>query len=98
MLLKKLAAMAELSLSPSDSPGKAVIETQAVGVGILLQIMILVLAFVLGHVLRRHKFYYLHEANASLLISLIVGRLANLKSISLHGEELFSFCCTRFGR
>ncbi|CAN1336352.1 Sodium/hydrogen exchanger 6 [Linum perenne] len=46
-------------------PGK---EQQAAGVGILLQIMMLVLSFVLGHVLRRHKFYYLPEASASLLI------------------------------
>ncbi|OMO86196.1 Na+/H+ exchanger [Corchorus capsularis] len=30
--------------------------------------MMLVLSFVLGHVLRRHKFYYLPEASASLLI------------------------------
>jgi hypothetical protein len=27
-----------------------------------------VLSFVLGHVLRRHRFYYLPEASASLLI------------------------------
>lgn len=73
--MKKLAAMAELPLSPSDSPGKAAIETQAAGVGILLQIMMLVLAFVLGHVLRRHKFYYLHEASASLLIGTGFERL-----------------------
>lgn len=46
-------------------PGK---EQQAAGVGILLQISMLVLAFVLGHVLRRHKIYYLPEASASLLI------------------------------
>ncbi|KAJ6749332.1 hypothetical protein OIU85_000027 [Salix viminalis] len=46
-------------------PGK---EQQAAGVGILLQIMMLVLSFVLGHVLRRHRFYYLPEASASLLI------------------------------
>jgi hypothetical protein len=38
------------------------------GVGILLQISMLVLSFVLGHVLRRHRFYYLPEASASLLI------------------------------
>eukprot|EP01018_Ginkgo_biloba_P034617 Gb_37249 [translate_table: standard] len=60
--------MAELTISPTDSSGKAGDEQQAAGVGILLQIMMLVLAFVLGHVLRRHKFYYLHEASASLLI------------------------------
>ncbi|CAI0457872.1 unnamed protein product [Linum tenue] len=53
------------SSPPSLHPGK---EQQAAGVGILLQIMMLVLSFVLGHVLRRHKFYYLPEASASLLI------------------------------
>ncbi|KAG6394196.1 hypothetical protein SASPL_144777 [Salvia splendens] len=60
--------MEELRISPADprgSPGK---EQQAAGVGILLQIMMLVLSFVLGHVLRRHRFYYLPEASASLLI------------------------------
>ena len=49
----------------SPPPGK---EQQAAGVGILLQISMLVLSFVLGHVLRRKKFYYLPEASASLLI------------------------------
>ncbi|KAK9167861.1 hypothetical protein Syun_000001 [Stephania yunnanensis] len=55
-----------LQISPTaGSPGK---EQQAAGVGILLQIMMLVLSFVLGHVLRRHRVYYLPEASASLLI------------------------------
>ncbi|KAL0906352.1 hypothetical protein M5K25_024840 [Dendrobium thyrsiflorum] len=53
-------------------------EQQAAGVGILLQISMLVLSFVLGHVLRRHKFYYLPEASASLLIGLLVGGFANI--------------------
>jgi len=83
--------MAELPLSPSDSPGKAAIETQAAGVGILLQIMMLVLAFVLGHVLRRHKFYYLHEASASLLIGLIVGGLANISNTEENIRKWFNF-------
>jgi sodium/hydrogen exchanger 8 len=48
--------------------GGAVDEQQAAGVGILLQISMLVLSFVLGHLLRRRKFYYLPEASASLLI------------------------------
>ncbi|KAL3519242.1 hypothetical protein ACH5RR_017391 [Cinchona calisaya] len=72
--------MDELQISPADSresPGK---EQQAAGVGILLQIMMLVLSFVLGHVLRRHRFYYLPEASASLLIGLIVGGLANVSN------------------
>ncbi|RRT78387.1 hypothetical protein B296_00024619 [Ensete ventricosum] len=49
----------------SPPPGK---EQQAAGVGILLQISMLVLSFVVGHVLRRHKFYYVPEASASLII------------------------------
>ncbi|BBH00593.1 Na+/H+ antiporter 6 [Prunus dulcis] len=73
------------------TPGK---EQQAAGVGILLQIMMLVLSFVLGHVLRRHKFYYLPEASASLLIGLIVGGLANISNtetnISLSPKPFFS--------
>ncbi|KAJ0965203.1 hypothetical protein J5N97_026341 [Dioscorea zingiberensis] len=48
-------------------PGK---DQQAAGWGILLQISMLVLAFLIGHLLRRRKFYYLHEASASLLIDL----------------------------
>ncbi|KAL4585284.1 hypothetical protein LXL04_009900 [Taraxacum kok-saghyz] len=71
----------ELQISPADphggSPGK---DQQAAGVGILLQIMMLVLSFILGHVLRRHRFYYLPEASASLLIGLIVGGLANISN------------------
>ncbi|WVZ64128.1 hypothetical protein U9M48_013695 [Paspalum notatum var. saurae] len=51
---------------PLAPPGK---EQQVAGVGILLQISMLVLSFVLGHVLRRHRFYYLPEASASLLIA-----------------------------
>lgn len=58
----------ENEISPADAhraPGK---EQQAAGVGILLQIMMLVLSFVLGHVLRRKKIYVIPEASASLLI------------------------------
>lgn len=64
-----------IQISPGIDPhgaggGQTGKEQQAAGVGILLQIMMLVLSFVLGHVLRRHKFYYLPEASASLLIGL----------------------------
>lgn len=74
--------MEELPISPANSrgsptPGK---EQQAAGVGILLQIMMLVLSFVLGHVLRRHRFYYLPEASASLLIG---NALISLSSTAL---------------
>ncbi|KAG9153170.1 hypothetical protein Leryth_025619 [Lithospermum erythrorhizon] len=70
--------MAEIKISPSMGEASAQKEQQAAGVGILLQIMMLVLSFVLGHVLRRRRFYYLPEASASLLIGLIVGILANI--------------------
>ena len=65
--------MSELQISPAihDPQGQEK-QQQAAGVGILLQIMMLVLSFVLGHVLRRHKFYYLPEASASLLIGLFL--------------------------
>uniref|UniRef100_A0A7N0UD59 Sodium/hydrogen exchanger n=1 Tax=Kalanchoe fedtschenkoi TaxID=63787 RepID=A0A7N0UD59_KALFE len=78
-------------ISPADhhaAPGK---EQQAAGVGILLQIMMLVLSFVLGHVLRRHKFYYLPEASASLLIGLIVGGLANISNTETSIRTWFNF-------
>ncbi|KAJ7204015.1 hypothetical protein O6H91_Y487300 [Diphasiastrum complanatum] len=59
--------------------GAALIEEhQIAGVSLLLQIVMLGIAFVLGHVLRRRKFYYLHEAGASLLIGIIVGGIANI--------------------
>ena len=58
-------------ISPADGWGSPAKEQQAAGVGILLQIMMLVLSFVLGHLLRRHKFYYLPEASASLLIGIL---------------------------
>ncbi|EXB64640.1 Sodium/hydrogen exchanger 6 [Morus notabilis] len=93
------AQLMGLRISPSDSNGSSIPtptpgkEQQAAGVGILLQIMMLVLSFVLGHVLRRHKFYYLPEASASLLIGLIVGGLANISntenSISYLGGLVF---------
>uniref|UniRef100_A0A803LRW2 Sodium/hydrogen exchanger n=1 Tax=Chenopodium quinoa TaxID=63459 RepID=A0A803LRW2_CHEQI len=63
--------MEDQQISPVDVRGSPAKEQQAAGVGILLQIMMLVLSFVLGHVLRRHKFYYLPEASASLLIVII---------------------------
>ncbi|GJN15824.1 hypothetical protein PR202_gb02767 [Eleusine coracana subsp. coracana] len=69
-------------------------EQQAAGVGILLQISMLVLAFVLGHLLRRRRLYYIPEAGASLLIGLIVGGFANIsnaqKSTSLAPKPFFS--------
>ncbi|OMO64653.1 Na+/H+ exchanger [Corchorus olitorius] len=79
-----------MGISPSEegSPGK---EQQAAGLGILLQIMMLVLSFVLGHVLRRHKFYYLPEASASLLIGLIVGGLANISDTETSIRAWFNF-------
>ncbi|XP_074329368.1 sodium/hydrogen exchanger 6-like isoform X2 [Apium graveolens] len=79
-------------ISPASAgggaPGK---EQQAAGVGILLQIMMLVLSFVLGHVLRRHRFYYLPEASASLLIGLIVGGLANISNTETNIRAWFNF-------
>ncbi|XP_020583582.1 sodium/hydrogen exchanger 6-like isoform X2 [Phalaenopsis equestris] len=73
---------------PAGSPGK---EQQAAGVGILLQISMLVLSFVLGHVLRRHKFYYLPEASASLLIGLLVGGFANISNRETSIRTWFNF-------
>lgn len=58
-------------ISPADPKGSPVKDQQAAGVGILLQIMMLVLSFVLGHVLRRHRLYFLPEASASLLIGIL---------------------------
>lgn len=81
----------ELQISPADPRGTPGKEQQAAGVGILLQIMMLVLSFVLGHVLRRHKFYYLPEASASLLIGLIVGGLANISNTETNIRTWFNF-------
>ncbi|QCD77295.1 solute carrier family 9 [Vigna unguiculata] len=81
----------EIEISPADArkaPGK---EQQAAGVGILLQIMMLVLSFVLGHVLRRKKVYIIPEASASLLIGLIVGILANISNTETSIRAWFNF-------
>jgi hypothetical protein len=43
-------------------------QQQIASASILLQIVMLGLSFVLGHVLRRHKIYYINEASASLLL------------------------------
>nr|GMC47759.1 sodium/hydrogen exchanger 6-like [Ipomoea batatas] len=80
-----------LQISPADARGSPGKEQQAAGVGILLQIMMLVLSFVLGHVLRRHRFYYLPEASASLLIGLIVGGLANISDTETSIRAWFNF-------
>ena len=66
-------------------------EQQAAGVGILLQIMMLVLSFVLGHVLRRKKIYVVPEASASLLIGLLVGALANISNTQSSIRAWFNF-------
>lgn len=83
--------MDELQISPADPHESPAKEQQAAGVGILLQIMMLVLSFVLGHVLRRHRFYYLPEASASLLIGLIVGGLANISNTENSIRSWFNF-------
>ncbi|KDO39930.1 hypothetical protein CISIN_1g037375mg [Citrus sinensis] len=81
-----------LQISPANDPhGSPAKEQQAAGVGILLQIMMLVLSFILGHVLRRHKFYYLPEASASLLIGLIVSALTNISNTETNIRYSFSF-------
>ncbi|KAG2254854.1 hypothetical protein Bca52824_084990 [Brassica carinata] len=86
------SSSSELQISPAihDPQGQEK-QQQAAGVGILLQIMMLVLSFVLGHVLRRHKFYYLPEASASLLIGLIVGGLANVSNTETSIRTWFNF-------
>ncbi|XP_014758291.1 sodium/hydrogen exchanger 6 isoform X2 [Brachypodium distachyon] len=71
--------------------GGVVDEQQAAGVGILLQISMLVLSFVLGHLLRRRKFYYLPEASASLLIGMVVGAFANISNTQKSTRRWFNF-------
>lgn len=66
-------------------------QQQIASASILLQIVTLGLAFVLGHVLRRHKIYYLHEASASLLIGLIVGGIANISNKEENFRRWFNF-------
>ncbi|OAP12462.1 hypothetical protein AXX17_AT1G48840 [Arabidopsis thaliana] len=84
--------MEEVMISPVEhDPQGQVKQQQAAGVGILLQIMMLVLSFVLGHVLRRHRFHYLPEASGSLLIGLIVGILANISDTETSIRTWFNF-------
>ncbi|OAE27685.1 hypothetical protein AXG93_1080s1010 [Marchantia polymorpha subsp. ruderalis] len=79
------AGAKESSRPPSTSPLAE--QEQIASVSILLQILMLGLAFVLGHILRRHKFYYLHEASASLLIGIFAGVIANISNT----EERFRY-------
>ncbi|KAG2635759.1 sodium/hydrogen exchanger 6-like isoform X2 [Panicum virgatum] len=84
------AAAPPVVASVTGSPG-TVDEQKAAGVGILLQISMLVLSFVLGHILRRRKFYYLPEASGSLLIGMIVGGLANISNTQKSTRRWFNF-------
>ncbi|KAG8049823.1 hypothetical protein GUJ93_ZPchr0009g2109 [Zizania palustris] len=78
--------------APRDAVAAGTVDEQkAAGVGILLQISMLVLSFVLGHLLRRRKFYYLPEASASLLIGMIVGGLANISNTQRSTRRWFNF-------
>lgn len=82
----------EDEISPADARGAPGKDQQAAGVGILLQIMMLVLSFVLGHVLRRKRIYVIPEASASLLIGTLI--LIALCLLRFLGSLLFSrsFC------
>ncbi|XP_074574344.1 sodium/hydrogen exchanger 6-like isoform X1 [Curcuma longa] len=73
---------------PPPDPGE---EQQAAGLGILLQISMLILSFLVGHLLRRRKFYYLPEASVSLLIGLIVGGIANISNKQTNIRGWFNF-------
>ncbi|KAJ0799014.1 putative cation/H+ exchanger, cation/H+ exchanger, CPA1 family [Helianthus annuus] len=53
--------------------------------------MMLVLSLILGHVLQHHRFYYLPEASASLLIGLIIGGLANVSNTETSMRAWFNF-------
>ncbi|KAH7674200.1 solute carrier family 9 (sodium/hydrogen exchanger) member 8 protein [Dioscorea alata] len=74
-----------------SSPPPAGKDQQAAGWGILLQISMLVLAFLIGHLLRRRKVYYLPEASASLLIGLLVGGLASISNTKANMRGGFNF-------
>ncbi|CAL9769425.1 unnamed protein product [Musa acuminata subsp. burmannicoides] len=87
-MLKLNATASPPGSTPSEEPGE---DQQAAGVGILLQISMLVLSFVVGHVLRRHKFYYLPEASVSLLIGLVVGGIANISHTEANIRGWFNF-------
>ncbi|CAK9868912.1 unnamed protein product [Sphagnum jensenii] len=66
-------------------------QQQIASASILLQIVMLGLSFVLGHVLRRHKIYYINEASASLLLGLFVGAIANISNTETHFRLWFNF-------
>lgn len=76
--------------SPLPQPGSSD-QQQIASASILLQIVMLGLAFVLGHVLRRHKIYYINEASASLLLGLFVGFVANVSNTEAHFRQWFNF-------
>ncbi|CAI5465617.1 unnamed protein product [Closterium sp. Yama58-4] len=64
----------------AGAPAPPVSSTKAeafASLSILLQIAMLMVAFVVGHILRRRKVYYIHEGSAALLIGLVVGSVGN---------------------
>lgn len=64
------------NLSMSAAPAEE--EEVFASLSILLQILLLGISFIVGHILRRRKFYYMHEASAALTIGLIAGAIANI--------------------
>ncbi|CAM6096412.1 unnamed protein product [Calypogeia fissa] len=83
--------MADAGVVNSPTGAPVVEQQQIASISILLQLVMLGLAFVLGHILRRHKIYYLHEASASLLIGLFAGAVANISNTEERFRQWFNF-------
>ena len=65
---REFPAVAHVPPAPAPLDVSGVKEEVFASQSILLQIFLLGIAFVVGHILRRRKCYYLHEASAALLI------------------------------
>ncbi|CAI5517946.1 unnamed protein product [Closterium sp. Naga37s-1] len=78
----------------AGAPAPPVSSTKAeafASLSILLQIAMLMVAFVVGHILRRRKVYYIHEGSAALLIGLVVGSVGNWRGTQESFREWLGF-------
>ncbi|GAQ86855.1 Na+/H+ antiporter [Klebsormidium nitens] len=77
-------------LSPIDQTHQDLVAKSAnpemfASLSILLQLVLLGSAFVCGHILRRRKIYWMHEAGSALLMGVVVGLLSRI----FNTEEAF---------
>ncbi|GJP42054.1 hypothetical protein CLOM_g1650 [Closterium sp. NIES-68] len=80
------------AMAGAPAPPESATKAEAfASLSILLQIAMLMVAFVVGHILRRRKVYYIHEGSAALLIGLFVGSVGNWRGTQESFREWLGF-------